>query len=36
MPFNSLRAGAMGYLLKRTPPAEILKAVEAMHRGESI
>ena len=33
--FNSLRAGATGYLLKRTPPAEILKAIEAVHRGEA-
>jgi DNA-binding NarL/FixJ family response regulator len=33
--FNSLLAGASGYLLKRTPQAEILEAIEQVHRGGS-
>lgn len=33
--FNSLLAGASGYLLKRTPQAEILAAVADVHRGFS-
>lgn len=33
--FASLRAGASGYLLKRTPPAELLEAIEEVHRGGS-
>ena len=33
--FNSLLAGASGYLLKRTPQAEILEAVADVHRGNS-
>jgi DNA-binding NarL/FixJ family response regulator len=33
--FNSLLAGASGYLLKRTPQAEILDAVADVHRGNS-
>jgi DNA-binding NarL/FixJ family response regulator len=33
--FNSLLAGASGYLLKRTPRAEILEAVAEVHRGNS-
>jgi DNA-binding NarL/FixJ family response regulator len=33
--FNSLLAGASGYLLKRTPQAEILAAVADVHRGNS-
>ncbi len=32
--FESLKAGATGYLLKRTPPAEILDAIRAICRGE--
>jgi DNA-binding NarL/FixJ family response regulator len=31
--FNSLSAGASGYLLKRTPPAKILEAIAEVHRG---
>src|SRR3954468_12522816 len=31
--FNSLRAGASGYLLKNTPPAELLQAIEQVHAG---
>lgn len=33
--FNSLLAGASGYLLKRTPQAEILDAIAEVHRGNS-
>src|ERR1051325_2097701 len=31
--FNSLRAGASGYLLKNTPHAELVQAVEQVHAG---
>ena len=33
--FDSLKAGAMGYLLKNLPPTQILAAVEEVHRGGS-
>ncbi len=33
--FNSLLAGASGYLLKRTPQAEILEAIADVYRGNS-
>ena len=33
--FDSLLAGASGYLLKRTPQAEILEAIAEVHRGNS-
>jgi len=33
--FESLQAGATGYLLKRTPHVEILAAIEDVHRGGS-
>lgn len=33
--FNSLLAGASGYLLKRTPQTEILSAIADVHRGNS-
>ena len=33
--FNSLLAGASGYLLKRTPQAEILEAISDVYRGNS-
>ncbi len=33
--FNSLLAGASGYLLKRTPQAQILAALADVHRGYS-
>jgi len=33
--FDSLRAGASGYLLKNVPPAEIVQAVEQVHAGGS-
>ena len=31
--FESLRAGANGYLLKRTPPAKLLEALAEVHSG---
>lgn len=31
--FNALKSGASGYLLKRTPPDEILAAIRDLHRG---
>ena len=31
--FEALAAGAMGYLLKTTPPGKILEAVEELHNG---
>lgn len=33
--FNSLAAGANGYLLKRTSPAKLLEAIDEVHRGAS-
>jgi len=33
--FESLTAGASGYLLKRTPPVKILEAIEEVYRGAS-
>ena len=33
--FNSLAAGASGYMLKRTPRAELLEAIREVHRGGS-
>jgi len=33
--FNALAAGASGYLLKRTPRAELLEAIQEVHRGGS-
>jgi DNA-binding NarL/FixJ family response regulator len=31
--FRAIRAGACGYVLKRTPPAKILEAIEEVHSG---
>lgn len=31
--FQSLTAGASGYLLKQTPPAKLLEAIRELHRG---
>ncbi|HEY3761082.1 MAG TPA: response regulator transcription factor [Verrucomicrobiae bacterium] len=31
--FNALRAGASGYVLKRTPPKKILQAIREVHAG---
>jgi DNA-binding NarL/FixJ family response regulator len=33
--FQSLVAGASGYLIKQTPPAQILEAISDVHRGGS-
>ena len=33
--FNSLLAGASGYLLKRTPRAELMESIVQVHRGNS-
>jgi RNA polymerase sigma factor (sigma-70 family) len=33
--FNALAAGATGYMLKRTPQAELLNAIREVHRGGS-
>jgi DNA-binding NarL/FixJ family response regulator len=33
--FNSIRAGAEGYILKNTPPTEILKAIKEIMEGGS-
>lgn len=33
--FESLKAGARGYLLKKTPPAKLLEAVADLHNGGS-
>ena len=35
MVFKSLVAGATGYILKRTPPAELLDAIKELHEGGS-
>jgi DNA-binding NarL/FixJ family response regulator len=32
---ESVKSGARGYLLKDSPPADLRKAVRAVHRGES-
>jgi len=33
--FNALKAGASGYLLKKTPPAQLLEAIKDGHHGGS-
>jgi DNA-binding NarL/FixJ family response regulator len=33
--FNAIKAGASGYILKRTAPAQILEAVREMYEGGS-
>ena len=33
--FNALKAGATGYILKRTSPAQILEAIRELHKGGS-
>lgn len=34
--FGGLKAGAKGYLLKDTPPEELVSAIEKAHRGETV
>ena len=34
--FDSVKAGALGYLLKKDAPEKIIEAVYAVHKGESI
>ena len=34
--FRGVEAGAKAYLLKDSPPQEVLKAIRAVHRGESL
>ncbi|MCC7131149.1 MAG: response regulator transcription factor [Gemmatimonadales bacterium] len=33
--FRSLQAGATGYVLKKTPPVQLLRDIESLHRGGS-
>jgi DNA-binding NarL/FixJ family response regulator len=33
--FDSLKAGATGYILKKTPPARLLEAIQDLHNGGS-
>ncbi|NND71122.1 MAG: response regulator transcription factor, partial [Rhodothermales bacterium] len=33
--FNSLKAGATGYVLKKTPPAQLLRNIRSLHEGGS-
>ncbi|MFQ6026438.1 MAG: response regulator [Dehalococcoidia bacterium] len=34
--FNGIEAGARGYLLKDSPPEEVLTAIRSVHQGESL
>ncbi len=34
--FRGIEAGARGYLLKNSPPEEVLKAIRAVYQGESL
>ena len=34
--FNSIKAGALGYLLKKDPPEKIVEAIKGIYNGESI
>jgi len=33
--FRSLQAGATGYVLKKTPPAQLMRDIAALHQGGS-
>ncbi len=33
--FAAIKAGALGYLLKDSSPAELIRAIESVHRGEA-
>ena len=33
---SALRSGAAGFLVKDTPPAELVRAIEAVHSGDSV
>ena len=34
--FEAIKAGAIGYLLKKDPPEQILEAIRKVHRGETV
>ncbi len=34
--FRGIEAGARGYVLKDSPPGEVLSAIRAVHRGEPL
>ena len=34
--FQSIKAGALGYLLKKDPPAKIVDAIQNIYKGESV
>ena len=34
--FNSIKAGAQGYLLKKDPPEKIVEAIKGIYNGESM
>ncbi len=34
--FSSLKAGAIGYLLKKDPPEKIMEAIRSIYRGEGV
>jgi len=34
--FQAIKAGAMGYVLKDSPPEDTIAAIRAIHRGESV
>jgi DNA-binding NarL/FixJ family response regulator len=34
--FKSIKAGAIGYMLKKDPPEQIVEAIRKIHKGESV